>query len=128
MFGAVFRCKGATPMIGGDYQKEFAGSFVVTLYKLSLEKDDSGNYLSPVTQKHYADFRRSSELSTITESGILSESDKAMIMEYLSVKHSTTCHFEGDKCVVPAGQGRSVKLAVLMFVDGFKLQKGLLSI
>lgn len=115
-------------MTGSNYVKEFEESFTVNLYKMSLEKDDAGNYLSPVTQKHYADFRRSSELSEIIDAGILSDSDKKYIMEFLSVKHSTICHFEGNDCIIPPGQGRSVKLAILMFVDGFKLQKGLQTI
>lgn len=105
-----------------DLHSDFEDSLRKIHSSLSVDRDDDGEYTSPQTQASYKRhcFVRKIQGYTNTD---LTEEEKQGFIELMSL-HLIDCHFEDQNLIVPCGQGRSVKLAVLSALDAFKYYKG----
>lgn len=109
-------------MIEVDLYSDFEDNLRKIHSSLSIDRDESGDYISPQTQ---AIFKRHTFVRMIQgySDTDLTEEEKQGFIELMSL-HLIDCYFEGQKLTVPCGQGRSVKLAVFSALDAFKYYKG----
>lgn len=81
----------------------------------------NGNYSGYLKQKRWIEFKeqwRLKELSNI----ILTEDQKQEFIDFIR-RWSVDCYFEGDKLIVPSGQGHSVGVVVGVSLEAFKLKQ-----
>lgn len=80
----------------------------------------NGNYSGWVKQKHWEKFQlawKHRESSNVD----LTEEEQQEFIHFVS-RWSVHCHFEGQKLIIPSGQGHSVPLGIRTAFEAWKYQ------
>lgn len=79
----------------------------------------NGNYSGWVKQKAWKEYQANwNRVSVDIE---LTDDEQQEFIQFIS-RWSVDCHFEGQTCVIPIGQGHSVPLAIRTALEAWKYQ------
>ena len=80
----------------------------------------NGNYSGWVKQKHWGEFKIAYKHREASNIDLTEEQQQEFI--YFVSQWSVHCHFEGQKLIVPSGQGHSVALGIITALRAWKYQ------